>query len=382
VIDEVGSFFEQHPELARRRVVGLYFGGATANLTPARYLTELGQALAGRLDLREAEVTLEGVPALFRSLFSGPFEALVGIPARHRRLSMGVQTFDQEQITRMGRQGFGDRRVVSQVVDKAHRHGMTISGDFVVNLPGQTRAQMLEDARLAAAIGLDQICVYQLVLTADMSTPWASDPALLAALPSTRKAGENWLAVRSWLLENGFEQTSLTNFERVEVRRSEQRFVYEECSFTPERHDALGFGPLSISTFVDLPRRRATKLVRGKSLQGDSSRDLYFAYEEPDLRLLHLTRTLARLRVDRATYRALFGDDLVAHFREPIEALIDAGLVTLDDAALRLTPRGMVHADSVAGLLAWPRVEQIRASGAGRHTRDVLDERMREYFMG
>jgi coproporphyrinogen III oxidase-like Fe-S oxidoreductase len=59
---------------------------------------------------------LEGVPALFRSLFAGPFEAFLGMPARHRRISMGVQTFDPDALRRMGRQGFGDRATVAKVV--------------------------------------------------------------------------------------------------------------------------------------------------------------------------------------------------------------------------------------------------------------------------
>ena len=62
--------------------------------------------------------------------------------------------------------------------------------------------------------------------------------------------------------------------------------------------------------------------------------------------------------------------------------MVEAGLAELTPDALRLTPRGMFYADSVAGLLAWPRVEALRGSGAGRHTRDVLEDRMLVAFMG
>jgi coproporphyrinogen III oxidase-like Fe-S oxidoreductase len=376
VCGEVAGFFAAHPEMARRRVDGLYFGGATANLTPPMALRELGEKLAKHLDLRGAEVTLEGVPSLFRSLFTGPFEVLLDLPARHRRISMGVQTFDPAQLRRMGRQGFGDRGTVEKVVAKAHRHGLTASGDFLVNLPHQPRETMLDDAREAAAMGLDQICVYHLVLTERTGTPWASDPSLLAALPSVAEACDHWLAVRAWLLDHGYVQTTLTNFERADVHATDRRFVYEPHSFTPDRYDALGFGPLSISTFVDVAARRAVKHVRGKSIGVGQSGNLYFAYDEEDLRLLHLTRTLVRLRVDRAAYRALFGADVEAHFGGALAAVVEAGLAELDEEALRLTPRGMFYADSVAGLLAWPRVEALRASGAGRHTRDLLDHRL------
>jgi oxygen-independent coproporphyrinogen-3 oxidase len=379
----IDALYHRHPELARRRVDAVYFGGATANLTPRAALGAIGACLARHVDLTSAEVTLEGVPSLFRSLLPGPFEALLDIPARQHRISMGVQTFDEHWLARMGRGHFGGRRTVGQVVEKAHRRGLTVSGDFLINLPGQPRAQMLDDLRVAESLGFDQVCVYHLVLTEGTGTPWGQDQALLRALPETAAACESWLAVREALIERGFVQTTLTNFERAEVSRSDRRFVYEEHSYSPERYDALGFGPLSISTFVDLGRRRAVKLVRGKNLGSSPDQDdLFFAYDEEDVRLLYLTRTLARLRVDRATYRAAFGADVTKHFGEALDAVREAGLATLDAEALRLTPRGMFYADSVAGLLAWPRVEALRASGAGEHTRDLLGRRLLVDFMG
>lgn len=367
VVEEVAATFAEQPDLGQRRVDALYFGGATANLTPAAGLRALGEALARHLDLTTAEVTLEGVPALFRSLFAGPFEALLAVPARHRRISMGVQTFDPEALRRMGRQGFGDRSIVARVVDKAHRHGLTASGDFLINLPGQPRERMLADMRAAVALGLDQICVYHLVLSEAMGTPWARDPAVLAALPPTAAACEHWLAVRDHLLAAGYVQTTLTNFERADVHASARRFVYEEHSFTPARYDGLGLGPLAISTFIDPAQGRAIKHVRGKSMV-DQDRDLYFPYDAEDLRLLLLTRTLARLRVER---RLL---DEGAATAEAVAALVDAGLVELSPELLGLTPRGMFYADSVAGLLVAPRTATLREGSAGKHTHDLQRE--------
>ena len=379
--DQIGTLFAQRPELAKRRVDAVYFGGATANLTPGAALRAVGERLARNIDLGAAEVTLEGVPSLFRSLLPGPFEALLDLPARVRRISMGVQTFDDGWVARMGRRHFGDRRTVGQVVAKAHKRGLTASGDFLINLPGQPQAHMLDDMRTAAALGFDQICVYHLVLTEGAA--WGHDPALLTALPNSSAACDGWLAARAWLLEHGFVQTTLTNFERAEVSASERRFVYEEHSFSPERYDAVGFGPLSISTFVDLGQRRAVKLVRGKQLLDQSGLDdLFFAYGEEDLRLLYLTRTLARLRVDRAAYRSLFGADAAEHFGDALDALQAAGLATLDEGELRLEPRGMFYADSVVGLLAWARAEALRPAGAGQRTRDLLSRRLVLDFMG
>jgi coproporphyrinogen III oxidase-like Fe-S oxidoreductase len=328
--------------------------------------------------LQGAEITLEGVPSLFRSLLSGPLEALLEMPARHRRLSMGVQTFDKAQIERMGRERFGDRNTVARVVDKAHRHGLTASGDLLFNLPFQTRAQMLEDLRTAIDLGLDQICIYHLVLHPDQGTPWSRDPALLAALPAGEDACANWLSLREFLLAQGFVQTTLTNFERAAVNASERRFIYEECSFTPQKYDALGFGPLAITTVSNLTERRAIKLLRSRQTEAEGGRfgntDLYFPYVEDDLKLLFITRSLPRLRVERNAYRTIFGTDFPDDFAGPMTAVMAADLATLDEEALTLSSRGMFYADAVAGLFASHRAAEVRTAAAGRHTRDVLHE--------
>jgi oxygen-independent coproporphyrinogen-3 oxidase len=378
VANDIEQLLKRRPQLGARRVTAVYFGGGTANLTPPDALRELAATLARCFDLRSAEVTIEGVPSLFRKLGYGPLDVLREMPARHRRISMGVQTFDAAQIARMGRERFGDRRTIARVIDKAHRYGFTASGDFLFNLPFQSRAQMLDDLRIGDELGLDQICIYHLVLHEEQGTPWAKDAALLAALPPVAEALDNWLALREFLLARGFVQTTLTNFERATVNASERRFIYEEHSFTPQTFDALGFGPLSITTVTNLAERRALKFLRSRQphfgAPGFNRNDLYFPYVESDLELLFVTRSLPRLRIDRQTYRATFGCDLVDAFAGPVTAIVDAGLARLDDGALVLAPTGMFYADSVAGLLAARRAGELREAAAGRHTRDLLHE--------
>jgi coproporphyrinogen III oxidase-like Fe-S oxidoreductase len=176
----------------------------------------------------------------------------------------------------------------------------------------------------------------------------------------------------------GFVQTTLTNFERAEVNASPRRFVYEEHSFTPQTYDALGFGPLSITTLSNLAQRRAIKFLRSRRKEAVggqfSLHDFYFPYDEEDLKLLFITRSLPRLRIDRGAYRAIFSADLTDHFGAQAAAVVDAGLAILDDKSLALTPRGMFFADSVAGLFASRRAAEVRSMGAGIHTQDVLHE--------
>ena len=181
--------------------------------------------------------------------------------------------------------------------------------------------------------------------------------------------------MREALLAAGFVQTTLTNFERAELIATDRRFQYEELSFSPAHTNALGLGPLAISTLVDLPRLRAVKTVREKTNQSHQRKPgLWFPYEKEDLELLFLVRSLPRLQVSRATFQTLFGADFADTYAEPIEALLAEGLVTLTAEALHLSAQGMFFADAVAGLLGAQRAEQLKGSALGRTTGQMLND--------
>ena len=351
-----------------RRADSLYFGGATANLTSPDRFEALCTALLESFDLQEAEVTLEGVPAYFLSAQQALLDLLCQMPVRQRRISMGVQTFDPGQIKEMGRTAFGSPRQIASVVARAREQGMTTSGDFLINLPGQTREEIEKDMAQAVNLGFDQVCVYHLVLFPGLGTPWSRDPEKMSQLPDKERAYAGWQAAREALLERGYVQTTLTNFERAEIHASERRFRYEECSFQASRYDGIGFGPSAISCFANDQNRRALKLINTASAseyvtrmdESDRAYGLQFEYQPEDTQLLHLTRGLSALKIDRLDYREFFGSDPVEDFSGEFGALQGANLVEIDSEAVRLTRRGMFSADSVAGLLAWRRSQRLR----------------------
>jgi coproporphyrinogen III oxidase-like Fe-S oxidoreductase len=350
--------------LRGREVHALYFGGGTANLTPVDALRSLADAVTSTFDIARAEVTLEGVATYFLAREEAMLEMLGAIPAASSRISVGVQSFDPAWIARMGRQAFGDEASFTAVVASAHARGMTTSCDLLFNLPGQTTKEALADVARADACGFDQICIYNLVLDARLDTPWAHERSLLVKRPSLEGACATWIALREDLLARGFVQTTLTNFERA------PRFAYERASFDPARFDAVGFGPGAISTFTDVRTLGAKKWINaGKSDDYSAAMDSTgraaaraFDYTTLDLRLLHVTRNLSALGIDRASYRQFFGRDVVDDFPQEVEALVAEALVAVDDARLALTPRGMFYADSVAGLFASRRAAALRKS--------------------
>ena len=370
VVDEHGD------KLAGRRVDAIYFGGGTANLSSIFEIRKIFDVLADHFNVAQSEVTLEGIPLLFTSWFHAHLKGLAAFPTRHKRISMGIQTFERAQIERMGRQSFGDEKMITEIVRYAHELGLTASGDFLFALPGQTLEHMCDDVHRAIDCGLDQICLYHLVLYAGLGTPWSKDARLVGQMPAPSVIADYWLNLRQRLLSNGFVQTTLTNFERYDVNKTNRRFIYEEASYNPDVYDALGFGPLSVSTQIDYGQRRGVKLLRRKHLgtwpwSGD---DLYFGYEPEDLKLLWITRCLAGLAFDRARYQARFSSDIAEDFPAALGVTVRNGLIKAQEQTITLTPTGMFYSDAVIGTFAAERAAKLRDRAAGLSTLRVLEE--------
>jgi oxygen-independent coproporphyrinogen-3 oxidase len=368
VAAEIRGTAEAFPEARDRRVDAVYFGGGTANLTPPECLRDLGAALLETFDLSDAEVSLEGVPVYFAIRNEAMLDVLSAMPVRHRRISMGIQTFDPSTLASMGRAAFGTPTEISSVVRAAQARGMTASCDLLYNLPAQTLEGCLADVRRACEMGFDQICVYNLVLEAGMDSEWSRSPSLLAGMSDAERGALHWLAVRRLLLDSGYVQTTLTNFERREIHETPRRFLYEACSFQPARYDALGFGPGAISTFTSRDRRTALKWMNESTSEGyvharDAGTPVAargFRYTQEDLKLLHLTRGLALTSLERGAYEDFFGTDLVRDYAHHFRLLEDARLVRVSGGTVSVTPEGMFFADAIAGLLASSRAAELR----------------------
>lgn len=389
VVEQVSDEVKMaNPRLFKHPVTALYFGGGTANLCEPEPFRELCDTLEFALDVRDAEVTLEGVPAYF--LTGKPRLAEVmrdTLKARHFRLSMGVQTFDEARLKQMGRAAFGTPDTFRRVVEYAHKLGFTVSGDLLFNLPGQTLPEMLADVRRAIDIGLDHIGLYHLVMFRGLGTPWAKDEELLDALPENERACENWLALRERLLAAGWVQTSLTNFEPARFRNQPQRYQYEECSFQPDRFDAIGFGPSAASYAASADFAHGVKTMNPTSAEaytaavkgGTRVWDRCFGYKAHDQKVFWLTRRLAALDIDRFRYRGLFGQDALDDFPTRLDVLRAEKLIDVTPDAIRPTPRGMFYSDSIAALLA---AEAIRANRLQVRTRPALVRDSRENNAG
>lgn len=363
LLNEIDLFTEKYGQVFKGKVQSIYFGGGTANLTPLDQFDKICEKLKNTNNCSDAEVTLEGVPKYFER---DNYKYLDILSSRFNpnkiRLSIGVQTLDEHLLTKMGRQNFGDKNCIKNLVEKTKEKGIGISGDLLFNLPGQTIEMMKSDVHELIEMDFKQISIYHLVMFRGLGPEWSKDSSILSSLPRNTDALSNWLQLRELLLSQGYEQRTLTNFQK----ESNKGFEYEECVFQPESFNWIGFGPSAISSFFDDKFDRAIKLQNPERAQDyndnetNYSWEKYFTFDNLDMKVLYITRKIALLSINKENYKNLFNSEIDNDFSEELYCLNKRGLIENLNNQISLTSKGMFYADTVAGLFALRKVKHIR----------------------
>jgi oxygen-independent coproporphyrinogen III oxidase len=207
----------------------LYFGGGTPSLMAPRLVGQIVEAAAARFGLEAgAEVTLEANPGTLTP------ETLAGYRAAGvNRLSLGIQSFEDRLLTRLGRVHTAGEALFA--FEAARRAGFdNISIDLMHSLPEQSPQQWR--AALAKGIALCPEHVSAYALSVEGGTPFAG---LFAAgelpLPDEEAAAQMFEATAELLGQAGYLHYEISNFARP-------GFASRHNSAYWSRESYLGFG--------------------------------------------------------------------------------------------------------------------------------------------
>lgn len=142
----------------------VYLGGGTPSYIGMRRLSMLLYALSMSMHLEpEVECTMEANPESLTAPMVRDIWAL-GV----NRLSLGVQSFDDEVLRILGRAH--DAEAARAAVRAAQERFENVSVDLMCGIPGQSEESFAESVREAVALGANHVSVYP--LTIEPHTPF------------------------------------------------------------------------------------------------------------------------------------------------------------------------------------------------------------------
>ncbi|AUQ26652.1 radical SAM family heme chaperone HemW [Dickeya zeae] len=160
------------PMVSARPLHSIFIGGGTPSLLSAEAMQQLLDGVRARLSLvPDAEITMEANPGTVEAdRFSGYQRAGVN------RISIGVQSFSPDKLTRLGRI-HGPEEAKRAAVLAAGLGLRSFNLDLMHGLPEQSLDEALDDLRQAIALNPPHLSWYQ--LTIEPNTLFGSRPPVL-----------------------------------------------------------------------------------------------------------------------------------------------------------------------------------------------------------
>ncbi|MBU6257914.1 MAG: oxygen-independent coproporphyrinogen III oxidase-like protein [Burkholderiales bacterium] len=310
-----------------RPVVSVFIGGGTPSLFAPDAIARLISDIRALLPLEPAaEITLEANPGTFERERFAAYRA-----AGVTRLSIGVQSFDDAALARIGR--VHDAAQAHAAVAEARRAFETWNLDLMYALPGQGMAALAADLDAALAYAPPHLSIYH--LTIEANTAFALDPP---PLPDDDLASEMLDLIAARTAAAGLERYEVSAFAR-RGHRCRHNLNYwafgDYLGIGAGAHGKLSF-PHRVLRQVRWrePAAYLREALAGRAVSNEhevARRDLAFEYLLGALRL--------RGGFELAEFRARTG--LPHSALEPALAqALQRGLLERDGDTLRPTPLG------------------------------------------
>ena len=330
---------------AGRVVTSLFFGGGTPSLMAPETVAAVIERVARHWPLSDdVEITLEANPGSAEAARFAGYRA-----AGVNRLSLGVQSFDDDALRFLGRRHDAAQAVAALAL--ARDIFPRFSFDLIYARPDQSVAAWRHELDRALDFGAEHLSLYQLTL--EPGTPFFARAARGAlALPDGDSAAELCDITHGCLDDAGMPAYEISNFARPGCE-SRHNLTYWRGG------DYIGVGPGAHSRLTGDGVSRAIRLIRTPEawLAAVEERGLGDAEMEtiaPAARSAELLMMGLRLAegVCLAQFEARGGlafDKAVDAAR--LKPLIDGGFLERSRTRLRATPAGRRVLDSVLGSL-------------------------------
>ena len=315
----------------------LYIGGGTPTALSAQQLAYLLTELPKVMDLSEVEeFTIEANPGDL-----DPDKIAVLKNSRVNRVSLGVQTFDNKMLKKIGR-SHQEQDIYDNIRHLKQAGFDNISIDLIYALPGQTMEQVKENVAKAIDLDIPHMSLYSLILenhTVFMNRMRRGK----LPLPKEELEAEMFEYIIEELEKAGFEHYEISNFSKPGFE-SRHNLVYWDNA----EYYGLGAGA---SGYVDGIRYKNHGPIRHylEAVEAGKARitEEHLTLEEKMEEELFLGLR-KKTGVSKARFEEKFGVSFDQRYGQVVASLTEQGLLVPDDKQVRMTKRGLFLGDTVA----------------------------------
>lgn len=256
------------------------------------------------------------------------------------RFSLGVQTFHETLLKRIGRKHQASE--VIQAIRNLKQCGIqNINLDLIYAIPGQTIDQLKSDLDQAIALEVEHISAYSLIVEEHTQL-------YLAYMRDQIKLTDNEIEAQMYevvmdkLTQNGFKHYEISNYAKSRPSLHNQWYWKNE-SYIGTGLGAHGYvlghryqNTRSINTYIELLQKKEKPVIESH---------LVTKQEQIEEEMFLGLRLLEGLNIDRVNEK--YQLNLIGLYQKALNDLLDKGFLEIKGQNLRLTKQGLLMANDV-----------------------------------
>ncbi len=317
----VGEIFKAGRAGELKDIETVYIGGGTPTFIGTKNLTSLLYAIGLSMSLSEVEFTLEANPDSFDDRLAKDIFAL-GV----NRISLGVQSFDDELLKCIGRPHSSEDAI--RAIIHARSRFENISIDLMCGLPGQNLETFLSSINKALELEIPHISIYPLSVEDGTKMRSMLDEGKVK-LSSSDVVADMMEAADALLESNGYEHYEVSNFAKPGFQSKHNLSYWQGKPY-------LGIGRSAVSMVQDEGGRRRIKdgeVVDTLTCKQAIVEDIMLA-----MRCISGVSVSSIEKLDEETFQGI---------NSKFEALMSAGLIEIDAERYAPTLRGMMLGNEI-----------------------------------
>ncbi len=332
------EIFLRKGELESAHLKSLYFGGGTPSLLKVDELKSIIDEVLKYFTFEsDIEITLEANPDDLTHNF---LKQLAGTEIN--RLSIGTQSFFAEDLLLMNRAHNASEAESS--IKRAQDFGLVnISVDLIYGSPTSGFEVWKENLRKVIALEVPHVSSYALTVEPKTAlNTWIAQGKVSA--PKEDLQNQEFFYMSDFLKDHEFDHYEISNFGKPGFHSKHNSAYWKS-------HEYLGIGP-SAHSFNGRTERSwniaNNKLYINSLNENKLPKETEILTEKERYNEMLMIGLRTSWGVDLAALESNFGEEILAHFQQSIQARVEDGILIRENNHLKIPEKNWFLADGIA----------------------------------